>query len=113
MAYRGGMTDQQNDGDHPADDAVRRSLRAGALVGGLTAIVTGLWFSASGGGPGVVLGLTLGFFVGLAVASGWLMLAMVVDAMAGERLSARRIRWTAGLVAACFIAPPVFLRLLS
>jgi|SRR5690625_4592961 len=104
------MTDEP---DLPDDQAVSRCVRAGALAGGLVGIGAAVWFGASGGGPGIVLGLSLGLFLGLAIASGWLMLALVADALAGERPSAHRLRWLAGLLVACFIAPPVFLRLLS
>ena len=107
------MTEPTEPGSEQADQAVWRSLRFGGLIGGLVAIAAAAWFGSSGGEAGIVLGLTLGLFIGLAMSCGWLMLAVAVDAMAGERPSAARICWLAGLLGAALIAPPIFLRLLS
>lgn len=85
---------------------VRRALLAGALTS--TVIGLPLLVSAVVGGQGgavalatVLLGLTLG---GL-VASAWLLLAGILDVMAGERPGLRRMVWTAALVGVTLVSP--------
>jgi len=76
----------------------------------LTWAVTGvplLVAAVAGGGGGtvglaaVLLTLTLG---GL-VASGWLLLAGILDVTAGERPGRRRLVWTAAVVMATLLSP--------
>lgn len=88
-------------------------MKAGGAFGGLVGLVAAAWFGTAGGGPGVVLGMVLGLFVSLAVAAGWLMLAMVLDGIEGEPPSWHRVRWAVGLLVGCFTAPPILLTLLA
>ncbi len=98
--------------DRPARD--RTTLRRGLLAGGIAwaGVAVPRVVAAALGGAGGRTGLAavlLGLCCGGLVASGWLLLAVLLDTLAGEPPGARRLRWTAAVVALTACSPVLFL----
>jgi hypothetical protein len=92
----------------------RTTLRRALAAGGIACAAVGLPFLlgvALGGGSGragvaaVLLGLTVGCIVG----AGWLLLAVLLDLMAGEPPSGARLAWTLAAVLAAASCPALLL----
>lgn len=86
--------------------ALRRGLLAGGiawLVGG--GLLLGLTIAAGGGGRAGVRVVMLGLVLGLVVASGWLLLALVVDVLGDQVPGWRRLAVTAAVVVVTFLSP--------
>ena len=49
--------------------------------------------------------VTSAIVVGLLVSAGWMVLALLLDLVAGVTPSLRRVLWTAGLFALAFVSP--------
>jgi hypothetical protein len=99
------------DHDHGQDAdrdrrTVRRGLAAGAAVwaavGGLLSTTQ---LAAGRGARGFAAGAALGLVFGLLAASGWLLLALLLDLLAGHRPSARRGLVTLAVVLAAMVSP--------
>jgi hypothetical protein len=85
---------------------VRRALRAGAAAGAALAVAALAANAAFGGdGAAALVWALSALVVGLLVAAGWLVLAALLDLVAGVLPGRRRLAWTAGLFAAAFVAP--------
>jgi hypothetical protein len=99
-------TEATPDGDASARDRriVRRGLLAGGAVGVGLAALLGIGL-AGAGAAAIASGLWLGLAVGGFVAAGWLLLALGLDLMAGDRPSGRRLAWTAGVSLVALILP--------
>ncbi len=99
-------------GAHPTGDGgrdrevVRRGIRAGlltwAVAGGLLLVATVL---LGGGGRLGLVAVMMGLVVGSLVASGWLLLAGILDMLADHRPGRRRLTWTAATVVFTFLSP--------
>ncbi|MGI9016677.1 MAG: hypothetical protein ACR2HR_06165 [Euzebya sp.] len=85
---------------------VRRALRTGGIVALVMTVATGL-ANAAFGGDGITAGIwfTSSLVVGALVASGWLILALLLDLIAGVLPGRRRMWWTVGLFAVAFVSP--------
>jgi hypothetical protein len=93
-------------------DRDRRVLRRAAVAGGgawalLSAALLLGALATRAGVRGVLLALTFGLTVGALVAAAWLVLAAVLDVVAGHPPGAGRLAWTVG-VALFALASPVF-----
>lgn len=97
----------------PAEDpeekdrtVLRRALRAGtrtfAVVAGVT-VVANLLFG--GDGAAALVWVMASFTVGALVVAGWLVLALLLDMIAGHTPSRRRSIWTAVAFGVAFISP--------
>lgn len=85
---------------------VRRGLVAGALVGVVTGsplVVTVV--RAGGDGATGLVAVMMGLVAGAVVASAWLVLAAVLDLLAGEPPGRRRALWTVGVVVFTLASP--------
>lgn len=85
---------------------VRRAVRAG-LTTSVVLIVTSLVGNVAFGGDGVTAGIwiTSAIVVGALVSSGWLVLALALDLVAGVVPGRRRVVWTALSFAVAFLSP--------
>lgn len=85
---------------------LRRALRAGFVT---TALLAGLTVAANAlfGGDMTSAGIWVATAVvaGLLVSSGWMVLALLADLVAGVVPGRRRVLWTAVLFAAAFVSP--------
>jgi hypothetical protein len=94
--------------DQRARDAlvVRRALRAGGLtwlvIGGLLLASV---LNAGGGGQAGMAALLLGLVFAGVVTSAWLLLATVLDLLADDPPSRRRILFTAGVTLFTLLSP--------
>ncbi|WP_370324734.1 hypothetical protein [Euzebya sp.] len=99
------------DGPGPVDRdrrVLRRAVRAGALTAVALAVLTGAANIAFGGdGVSAAIWVSTSAVVGTLVTSGWMVLTLVLDLIAGEVPSRRRAVWTAALFAVAFLAPIV------
>jgi hypothetical protein len=100
----------------PAPDAGRdrRVVRRGLLAGGVVWAVLGVALAVSqtaagGGGRGVLAGILLGLVLGLIVASGWLLLALLVDIIAGQVPTRRRVATSVAVLGAAMLSPLLLL----
>jgi hypothetical protein len=93
---------------------VRRAVRAGLLALLVLTVVTQIG-SAVQGGDGIAAGiwLTSSIVMALLVTSGWLVLALVLDLIAGEVPGRRRMLWTAAVFGAAFISPVLVVAMLQ
>jgi uncharacterized membrane protein YozB (DUF420 family) len=83
---------------------VRRGVRAGLLVGvGVMLLLVPAALSDDGPGGAVIL--SAGIAAGTFVAAVWLLLAAVLDTIAGERMNARRAVWTAATTVLALFGP--------
>lgn len=107
------MTVEETTPDHEIQDrlaadrrTIRRALRAGVIVMVGTVLVT-LVLNVAFGGDGVTAGIwvTSSIVVGTLVTAGWLVLAMLLDLVAGEMPGRRRLIWTAGAFVVAFLSP--------
>ncbi len=84
---------------------VRRALRAGAVagggVGGLLLVVA----VASRAGIETVTAVMSGVAVGALVTAGWLLLAALLDVLAGDYPGRRRLLWTLGATVLALLGP--------
>lgn len=115
-ASDGGARAREPDAVSPVPDApsqhdvdartVRRGLRAGLLV---TAVVgtASLLGTIALGGDGVTAGIwiTSAVVLGALVTSGWLVLALALDLIAGVVPGRWRVVWTAAAFAVAFLSP--------
>lgn len=87
-------------------ETVRRGLRAGLLTWAAVAaaLVVGALVTGGSGRAGAVA-VALGLVVGALVASGWLLLALALDLLAGRFPDRRRTLWTAGVVLFTLLSP--------
>lgn len=96
----------QPDADAADRRTLGRALRAGI---GTTLVLCAIAAvgTVSSGGDGVVLAVwvTSAIVVGALVSSGWLVLALILDLIAGEVPSRRRVIWTAAVFAVAFLSP--------
>lgn len=85
---------------------LRRAVRAGGVIAAALALV-GVTANIAFGGDGLSAGIWVGsaVVVGLLVASGWMILALLLDLIAGEVPGHRRVIWTAVLFALAFVSP--------
>ena len=83
---------------------MRRGLRAGGVAGVLV-IVLLLSLSLSGDGPGGAVVVSAGIALGSLVLAAWLLLAGLLDVLAGEVPSRRRVAWTVGAVLLAMLGP--------
>lgn len=98
------------DGPATAPDPRReaRTLRRALLAGAGTAVVVGGGLAiglAAGGGAVSAVAALLGLALGLVVASGWLLLAALLDLVAGQRVGRARIAVTGTLLLATALVP--------
>jgi hypothetical protein len=85
---------------------IRRGLRAGAVVWvALGAVFTTVVIRAGGDGAAGLAAVMLGLTAGSLVASGWLLLAALLDLLAGARVGRRRVIVTAAVVLFAFASP--------
>lgn len=93
---------------------LRRGALAGALVGGLVGLagLVAVTATGAGGRDGAVVVL-FGLVAGLLVAAGWLLVAVLVDLLAGRRPVRRVLVATAVAVAAAFVSPVLALGALA
>lgn len=85
---------------------LRRAVRAGVATATALALL-GLIANAAFGGDGLSAGVWVAsaVVVGLLMASGWLVLALLLDLIAGHVPGQRRVIWTAVLFAVAFVSP--------
>jgi hypothetical protein len=94
-------------GGRPGQDRDRRVVRRGFVAGGVVwVLVAGPLAVAAGGDDravlvAVLLGLTFGAFA----ASGWLLVAAILDLWVGEPPARRRVVWTAAATLLALISP--------
>ena len=93
-----------------AEDAdrrvVRRAFRAGALLfAGLCVSLVPFGLASGGGGGAVLIWVTSALVAGLLVSSGWLVLALLLDLIAGTAPGRRRMVITAITFGLAFVAP--------
>ncbi|GEM_PF-3202106 len=105
-----GQTDARAERGRAAAPAAReaRTLRRALLAGAV------VWLAAGGalgvalapaGGDASALGVLLGLALALVVASGWLLLAALLDLLAGQPVGRLRTAVTALLVLATVVVP--------
>lgn len=82
---------------------VRKALRAGVVVAVAVTAVLGT-FAASVGG-GVFASLLAGIGLGAFVMAGWLLLAAVLDILAGESPGTKRTVLTIGVTVVALLSP--------
>lgn len=103
--------------DRPAgatDRVLRRALVAGIVVAAVVAaLLAGAVLWDGGGGALGLAALLSGVTVGALTASGWLLLALLLDLLAGRVPGVRRLWWALGLAALGFIGPVFILGALS
>jgi Na+/melibiose symporter-like transporter len=91
----------------------RTTLRRALAAGAIACVVVGLpLFAAAvprGGGRAGLVALLLGLTVGGIVASLWLLLAALLDLLAGHTPSDARLLWTLGVVLAAAASPVLLL----
>ena len=83
---------------------VRRGVRAG-LVAGVGAMLLLVPTAFSDNFPGGAVVLAAGIAAGTFVCAVWLLLAAVLDTVAGERVDTRRAIWTAAATVAALFGP--------
>lgn len=89
---------------------VRRALLAGTVAWGVVSLPLLVAVAVRGGSGQVGLAVVLlGLTVAGLVASAWLLLAVLLDLLAGEPPSAARLLITAGVVLLTGVAPVLFL----
>ncbi|HUG86459.1 MAG TPA: hypothetical protein VMM13_17970 [Euzebya sp.] len=83
-----------------------RALRAGVITTLVLAAIAVLANLAFGGdGVALAIWITSAIVVGALVSSGWLVLALILDLVAGEVPSRWRVAWTAVVFALAFVSP--------
>jgi hypothetical protein len=89
---------------------VRRALLAGLIVWGVLSalLLSSIAVLGLGGREGATV-VFLALCFGSATSSLWLLLALVLDTLAGERVGRRRLLWTAGAVLFTMITPVLVL----
>ena len=89
---------------------VRRALVAGGAVwAALAAVLLGFVLAAGLGGREGATVTFLALCFGSATTSGWLLLALLLDAIAGERVGRRRLVWTGAVVLFTLVCPVLVL----
>jgi hypothetical protein len=91
-------------------DADRRVLRRAALAGTVAFVATavvvlGLNAAFGGDGQGALVWFMAAIVVGLLVWSGWLVLVLLLDVIAGTVPGRRRLVWTAVAFVLAFVSP--------
>ena len=85
---------------------LRRAAVAGAIAFAVTAItVLGLNAAFGGDGRGALVWFMAAIVVGLLVWSGWLVLVLLLDVIAGTVPGRRRLVWTAVAFVLAFVSP--------
>jgi hypothetical protein len=89
---------------------VRRALLAGGVVWVVlaAALIAMVVVSGAGGRAGATM-MFLALCFGSATASVWMLVALALDAVAGERVGAGRLVWTAATVLFTLISPMLVL----
>ena len=83
---------------------VRRALKAGAVAAAL--VVAGLVaLTIAGSGPGGAVVVTAAIALGSLITAAWLLLAGLLDVLAGEPPGRRRLAWTLGAVVVAMLGP--------
>lgn len=97
------------DGEPPADrdrTTVRRALAAGAGVWAVLAtVLVVLIMRAGGDGTAGFAAVVSALVVGSVVASAWLLLAALLDLLAGHTPGRYRVGWTVGVLVFTFFSP--------
>jgi MFS family permease len=83
---------------------VRRAVRAG-LIAGAAAMLALVPAALADDGPGGAVILSAGIAAGTFVSAVWLLLAAILDTIAGERMSVRRALWTAVATVGAMFGP--------
>lgn len=85
---------------------VRRAVRAGLLSTAVVVVVS-LVGNVAFGGDGITAGIwmTSAVVVGALVSSGWLVLSLALDLVAGVLPGRRRVAWTVATFAGAFVSP--------
>ena len=91
---------------------VRRALRAG-LIAGVAVMLLLVPALLSDNSPGGAVMLAAGIAAATLVTAAWLLLAGILDTIAGVRLSLRRALWTAGATVAALFGPFLLLGTLA
>ena len=91
---------------------VRRALRAG-LVAGIAVMLLLVPALLSDNSPGGAVVLAAGIAAGTLITAAWLLLAGILDTIAGVRLSLRRALWTTGATVAALFGPFLLLGTLA
>ena len=107
----GGKVDSRESRDRDRT-TVRRAVRAG-LVAGAGVVLLLVPASLSDNPPGGAVLLAAGFAAATLVTAVWLLLAGVLDTIAGERMSLRRAVWTGAATIAALFGPFLLLGTLT
>jgi fucose permease len=91
---------------------VRRGVRAG-LVAGVGVMLLLVPASLGDNPPGGAVILSAGIAAMTLVTAGWLLLAAILDTIAGERMSLRRAIWTAAATVGAMFGPFLLLGALT
>lgn len=91
---------------------VRRALRAGAALSLITLVLLSPTAFADNS-PGIAVILFAALTAGGFATAGWLLLAALLDILAGEPLDRRRGAWTAAAVGWALLAPFLLLGALT
>lgn len=93
-------------------DRERRTVRRALVAGGATWLGLGLLLGlrlAPGGGEARLVGVLLAMIVAGLVASGWLLLALLLDLVTDQPIGRGRLAWTAALVVFTIASPMLLL----
>lgn len=97
------------DGATPGEQdrrVLRRALRAGVGTGVVLAALLGLAnLLFGGGGAAALVWVMASVVVGALVTAGWLVLVLLLDLIAGELPTRRRVVWTLIAFAVAFVSP--------